>query len=200
MEKLVLLGRAERYLRLLNPGPHLLSVDHQILNDPLRHRRPGQSFDLPAEKRAGFRPVREDRAGNLGHRLRHGLTAPAGSFPAKSSAGLNGPCKHRYLMIKRLFLILIVVGALMLVLASTITHAQGSFGGLDPTGRSGEEPFPELKQLPPIPEPPELLPPLPPLPEKPMNLFIVYGVVAGVVLMGGLLFFLARRNNTKSSS
>jgi len=39
-----------------------------------------------------------------------------------------------------------------------------------------------------------------PLPAKPINWPVAYGVVAALVAMGSLLFFLARRSHTKSSS
>jgi len=39
-----------------------------------------------------------------------------------------------------------------------------------------------------------------PPPAKPVNWPVVYGVVAALVAMGSLLFFLARRSHTKSSS
>ena len=39
-----------------------------------------------------------------------------------------------------------------------------------------------------------------PLPAKPVNWPVVYGVIAALVAMGALLFFLVRRSHTKSSS
>ena len=40
----------------------------------------------------------------------------------------------------------------------------------------------------------------PPPPSKEINWPVLWGVIGGVVAMGSLLFFLARRSHTKSSS
>ena len=62
--------------------------------------------------------------------------------------------------------IFFIVGFACVASICTFSHAQVSFG-LDPTGRSGDEPPPLLEERPsPTLPPPQILPTLPPLPER----------------------------------